>query len=382
MSLLALLTGTSPETPTPTPEPPPGADAQPMRLLTLAQTVDAPTVERATTTAALTDPALVPGQTFPAASLRLIGTNKALDVVYRYEAHSYEWMTDAAECALRIKASGATDNMRAYRIYVDGSPATPDYVRQETDAQVKVPLGPAGTWRTVRVDLSMVTLDGVDVPTGARVQATGARKRLYVLGDSWTSGASYRPRPGGTGTENGPGIEHMAFLTARLLDAELYLGGMGGTGYGNGAANGRHYAAQARLDRLVASRPDAVLVFGSINDTNTDGSGIGQYASQVYQRIATDLPGVPVLVCGVQDWGGTNKTPVSDSSPEVTRAVAAAPNVKGYVQPVVEDWVTDANVAMINNAQYNNAHLTVYGNRFYAEKLAAFIARSLNIPSA
>ena len=374
MSYLGLLAGQSNSAPI-TPEPAPGADAQPMRLLTLAQTVDAPTVERATTTAALTDSALVPGQTFPASSLRLIGTNKSLDIVYRYEAHSYEWTTDAAECALRIKASSAKDNMRAYRIYVDGSPATPDYVRQETDAQVKVPLGPAGTWRTVRVDLSMVTLEGVDVPTGARVQATGARKRLYILGDSWTSGASYRPGPGGTGTENGPGIEHMAFLTTRLLNAEMYLGGMGGTGYGNGVTNNRHYAAQPRLDRVVASKPDAVLVFGSIND----GAAVGEYATQVFQRIATDLPGVPVLVCGVQDWGQAFSG--DDSRPELTAAVAASPNVKGYVQPLVEDWVPTGDTT-INNEAYNRAHLTVYGNRYYAEKLAAFIAKSLNIPSA
>lgn len=380
MSYLGLLAGqggTAPVTPTP----PPPLTAEPFRLLSLAQTVDAPVVARALTTAPLTDAALVPGQTVPNSSLRLIGSDKSMDIVYRYEAHSYEWRTDAAECALRIKASGAADNMRAYRVYVDGAPATDDYIRQDADAQVRVPLGAAGTWRTVRVDLSSVTLAGVDVPTGAQVHATGQRKRLYVLGDSWTAGASYRPKAGGTGTENGPGIEHMAFLTTRLLNAEMYLGGIGGTGYKNGDYRNppNHYGSTQRLDRLVASKPDVVLVFGSINDNNSDGAGLGQYATDLYSRLAADLPGVPVLVCGVQDWGQAFSG--TDSSPEMTRAVAAAPNVKGYVQPLVEDWVPTGDTT-INNEAYNRAHLTVYGNRYYAEKLAAFIAKSLNIPAA
>ncbi len=366
MSLLAILTAKAGPNPT-DPTPPVVPEAQPLRLLTWDQTVDAPVEKRDVLVAGPSDPPLITGQTVPLASLRRVG------------ADSWEFLTDAAAVNFRLKQTGYGYLMRAFQVYVDGAPVASNYVRCDTSAQVRIALGEAGTWRTVRLDLSSHELTGLDAPEAAAFRPAPSRRTLYILGDSWVAGASYRPKVDGTGNENGPGIEHMAFLTGRLLDAALVADGIGGTGYGNGEPAGRHYASEARLDRLVAARPDVVLVFGSINDINSDGSGIGQYASQVYQRIATDLPGVPVLVCGVQDWGqGFNGT---DSSPEMTRAVAAAPNVKGYVQPLVEDWVAQGDNT-INNAAYNNAHLTVKGNRYYAEKLAAFIARSLNIPAA
>lgn len=374
MSLLALLTGSAaPVAPEPTPAP--EIAAEPLRLLTRAQTIDAPVVERTITTAGLTAPALIPGRTVPTADLALIGTTAAMDR-NQFEAHSWEFQTDADAVVLRLKAGGL--NMRAHRVYVDGSPIVAPYHRQDTDAQVKIDLGAAGTWRTIRVDLSALSLQGIDVSTDARVQATAPRKKLYILGDSWVEGASYRPKADGTGNENGPGFEHMAFLTARMLNASPIIGGAGGTGYVNRAPN-QHYGATSRMDRLISHRPDLVLVFGSINDGGN--SLVEANAKEVYGRIANELPGVPVLVCATQDYGG-GAPAATPPNPGHTAAVAASPNVKGHVEPCVENWVTTENAATVNNWQYNTAHLTTYGNLYYAEKLAAFIAKSLDIPAA
>lgn len=373
MSYLGLLTSRTPSvTPTPTPTPP--APPEPLRLMTLAQTVDAPVVPFEGTLAPIAGASLVTGgERITATDARLgrLGTPSA-DLTWRGEPYSYEFDYTGSALAFRFNC-GAGASTKAFRVYVDGSPTTSGHVFPAESSQYRVALGAPKT-RRIRLDLSFgMGFDGVDAEPGATVTAGPKKKRLYMLGDSWVEGTAV------TAAGQSPGMDFMGFLTGRLLNADTWTSGIGGTGYSNGASGNRHYASTARLDRLVASQPDAVLVFGSINDNNSDGSGLGQYATALYSRLATDLPGVPVLVCGVQDWGqGFNGT---DSSPEMTRAVAAAPNVKGYVQPLVEDWVAQGDNT-INNAAYNNAHLTVKGNRYYAEKLAAFIARSLNIPAA
>lgn len=371
MSLLALLTGSAAPVP-PESTPAPEVTAEPLRLLTRAQTIDAPVVERTITTAGLTAPALIPGRTVQTADLTLIGTTAAMDRG-NFEAHSWEFQTDAAAVVLRLKAGGL--NMRAHRVYVDDSPIVAPYHRQDTDAQVKIDLGAAGTWRTIRVDLSALILQGIDVPTDARVQATAPRKKLYILGDSWIEGASYRPKADGTGNENGPGFEHMAFLTARMLNAAPIIGGFGGTGYVNRAPN-QHYGSPTRLDRLVSHKPDAVLVFGSINDGGAD---CGPNATAVYQRIATDLPGIPVIVSGTQDWGQTPGPAPGNQT--ILNAAKAAPNVVGTVDTLAEDWVP-AGDAVLNNKAHNNAHLTTEGNAYYGERTAQVIAKALGIKAS
>ena len=377
MSLLALLTaqgGTVPPSPV-EPTPPPGVSAEPIRLLTLAQTVDAPVGTRTVTTAPLSGPALIAGRTVPTSDLRLIGSLVNGDRGF-IEPHSWEWQTDASEVVLRLKFGGG--NMRAYQAFVDGVPLSSPYTRQDTEAQVRIPLGEPGVWHTIRVDLSGLLLTGVDTPHESRVQATAPRKKLYILGDSWVEGKSYRPKADGTGNENGPGFEHMAFLTARLLNMAPDIGGIGGTGYVNRYPDAS-YGAQRRMDRLVAAKPDAVLVFGSINDGgNPD---VEVRAKEVYQRLANELPGVPVLVCATQDWSESDTPNATAPNPGHAAAVAVSPNVKGHVEPTVENWVTGAHKGLVNNV-YDNAHLTTFGNRLYAEKLAQFIAKSLDIPAA
>ncbi|WP_409366203.1 GDSL-type esterase/lipase family protein [Neomicrococcus aestuarii] len=195
-----------------------------------------------------------------------------------------------------------------------------------------------------------------------------------MLGDSWVEGKSYRPNADGTGVDNGPGFEHMAFLTARLLNAAPIIGGIGGTGYVNRYPNS-HYGVASRMDRLIGHQPDMVLVFGSINDGAN--SGVEAAALEVYGRIANELPGVPVLVCATQDYG-EGAPAATAPNPGHGAAAAASPNVAGHVEPNVENWVTSAHAGLVNNS-YDNAHLTTFGNRLYAEKLAAFIAASLGI---
>lgn len=374
MSILGLLTSAAPVV---TPGAPPPVADQPLRLLSLVQTVDAPVVERAATISPLAGPALtVGGYTVPTSSLRLIGTTQPGDRG-GVEPHSWEWRTNASEVTLRVKLGGL--NMPAVQVFVDDSPTAHPYIRLSADSQVQVPLGQHGTWRTVRVDISGSTLVGVDVPGAASVQDTAPRKKLYILGDSWVEGKSYRPKADGTtGVENGPGFEHMAFLTARLLNAAPIIGGIGGTGYVNRAPDS-HFGAARRMDRLIGHQPDMVLVFGSINDGGN--TGVEEAAKTLYGRLANELPTTPVLVCATQDWSETDTPNATAPNPGHAAAVAVSPNVKGHVEPTVENWVTGAHKGLVNNV-YDNAHLTTFGNRLYAEKLAQFIAESFGITAS
>ncbi|MBB1511967.1 hypothetical protein H5399_05030 [Tessaracoccus sp. MC1627] len=338
----------------------------PLRSLTLAQTVDATPTLRTVTTAPLTDPDLVAGGeriTAGDGRLRLIGYSGTTDGI-RPEAHSYEFTYTGTELAFRLDASGAPSPERAVRVYVDGAPVTAGMVVGIVDSQYRVALGAAGL-RTVRIDLARVALTAIDTTAGAIVTATRPRTKVYILGDSWVQGYSY-VSDGAAGIQNGPGLEHMAFVTGRLLDASMVIGGIGGSGYGARQAEGLHYASAARMSRIVDHAPDYLIVFGSINDDNDAESTAGTYAAELYAHVAANLPSCRIVVVGVQDYGQAGV--VTDSSPTVTTATAAAPNVAAYVQPRVLDWVPTGD-STINNTAYNNAHLTVYGNRFYAEKL-------------
>lgn len=363
------------------------------------ETVDAPLMSPppAITTAATTAAALIPSgvKIAPGDTTKLrhlgnlpvrrgdtIGANlgNASTLSFRHEAWAFETVHTGSRIALRVTGSPST--VRAYTVHIDGQRVTADPIPAAGSQQVLLDFGATAT-RTIRVDLSNMGFEGVDIDQGATLAPTTERPHLFIMGDSWVEGGSWHPNAEGMNV-NDPALVHMAHLTGRILDASTYIGGYGGTGYVNGATatTPRHYASPWRTDFIVQSRPDAVLVFGSINDSTTD-EAVGTNATALFDRLNTELPGVPVIVVGRQSYGpNSHNSTTTDSSPHLRTAADAAPNVSGYVDPVAEDWITgtgntvsptgDGTADLYHNGHHLN-HLSLAGNRFYAEKLAQIV---------
>lgn len=291
----------------------------------------------------------------------------------RNEAWSVEFRHGgSSKVELRFSGAGS------FRVYADGQIAL-DYTYPTVSTQYLLDFGSQAV-RTIRVDMSRVGFNGLRLPAAAWVTPTPARPKLYVLGDSWVEGASYY-YDGGT-LKNNSDLMHMAFLTGRLLDASCFIGGISGSGYVGRQSVSEHYAAEPRMLNVVRSGAACVVVFGSINDS-TSSAPEGANATTLYSRIAADLPTTDVVVVGRQSYGTSALT---NSSPYLKTAALAAPNVVTYADPRAENWVTgtgnstapagDGTADIYHNGD-NTSHLTVAGNRYYAERLAALVAAAM-----
>lgn len=280
----------------------------------------------------------------------------------------------ATQFAFHITTNQDSRPEGAVRFYVDGNPTTAAPV-ELTSAAVRVQLPDAGTHR-VRIDVASLWFACIDVPASATVTPTAKRApTLMIYGDSWVEGASY-DTPMGLGGPNHPNIENMAWMTGRILDAPTFVNGISGTGYVAGSPN---YRDDSRFSQIVYADPDVLLVFGTIND---DGIDVSAQAASFFARVATELPDCKVIVCGPQSFNTESNTPDANHG-TLLAAAADAPNVVGIIDPLTEAWITgtgnsasptgDGNADVFHNG-YNLRHLTLAGNRYYAERLAARIA--------
>lgn len=299
--------------------------------------------------------------------------SNVIDIGDRSEAWSVEFKHRGSRLALRFTSAGASTN-RAFRVYADGAVAV-DYTYPSASTQYALDFGSEAV-RTIRVDMCGVGWAGLDLDAGDSIAPTAERPKLYILGDSWVEGDA-RDNLGADCAD----LFHMAFLTGRLLDASCFIGGISGTGYSGAEPTG--YGATYRRLHIVQSGALCVLPFGSINDGVGGSAAVGVNAAALFAHLANNLPGGKLVVVGPQSYGSKS---TSDSSPYLKAAALAASNVITYADPQADDWVTGTGnsltpvgdgTADIYNNGYNSGHLTVAGNRYYAERLAALVAATL-----
>lgn len=243
---------------------------------------------------------------------------------------------------------------------------------------VLVDFGTSAT-RSIRIEFDDMLFGGLDVDPGDTVTAGAARPTLGIHGDSWVEGASATAANG-----NDPHLLHMACLTGRMLDADCVIGGIGGTGYVNGATATppRHYNATDRTGPLVTTAPKTLLVFGTIND---NGTGLGAAVTEFIQARAADMPNTKLIIVGPESYNNSTNAGIGGTSvdAQMQTACAGQPNVLAYISPRQEQWITgtgntvtpagDGTADLYHNGENLN-HLSRAGNRYYAEKLAAKVA--------
>lgn len=285
-----------------------------------------------------------------------------------------EFVTDAADFAMRFRPETSA---ASFYVTVDGYPISRD------------PLGTGAFsggslyWmrlvfrnavpRTVRVHMSLADFGGLDMPSTATTTAgvvTG--KKVAFLGDSWTEGTSQAPYP-----------HTWANVCARTFGWQPFLLGQGGTGYTTaGAGGGREkLGGTARLADLYSVVPDYVVVCGSQND---DGAAtIQTEAAALYAALATNLPGVKVLVVGPQPSATTAARTTNRDA--VRTAALAAPNVTAFIDPIAQSWITGTGKLTartgVGNRDYvmgaDSAHPSLLGGHYYGRRASEEILTAM-----
>lgn len=136
--------------------------------------------------------------------------------------------------------------------------------------------------------LSKAEIARMDAAASAADAVDKAAQPLTVafLGDSYT---------GGSNMDSGPQARWPALVSAALNWTPAYFA-VGGSGY---LAPGQGQPFGDRVDELIASQPDLVVVAGGLNDASRyKAADIGAAAGVVFQRIRDGLPGVPIVVLG------------------------------------------------------------------------------------
>lgn len=172
------------------------------------------------------------------------------------------------------------------------------------------------------------------IPGSAQIQAPPQRDQWAWISDSWGAGqygVTSDPVSTFTGT-----IPHWM---KKDVGIELFNLCQGGTGYmnpGNGTEDVSVYGSAARRAALAAlpSTLRGVIVFGGGNDGQAQysTSQITAAAAALYANIATDRPGLPVIVVGAQPGAlSIGNTELDRVNGAIKAAADAAPNVRAFI---------------------------------------------------
>lgn len=173
-------------------------------------------------------------------------------------------------------------------------------------------------------------------------------RRLWVIGDSWTD-----PAWGGWGWEAG-----WPTLVARRLGLDLANTGKGGAGYVS--PNGVGWTYPLQVDTRAGAGADAVIVWGSVNDSAQTPAAVQAAASRVYAGVRALCPAAVLLVYGPQ-WWDTTPWPAMAG---LTRAVRDAAQNAGalFVDPLM--WM-QGRADLIDGT----GHPTQGGHRLLADRI-------------
>lgn len=223
---------------------------------------------------------------------------------------SFEFITDADNDTVEVGVFGAGTGDAAVLVEVNGAPV--DDVLSYRDGSISgspcrvVLTFPNARSRRIRI-LAGGTFGLVEVrvPTGQTLTKPGpVTRRVAMVGDSWVNGAGSSSSP----TDPGAGLlETFAPRLGRMMGAEdTVLAGIGTTGYSAGGAESSYIS---RMDMVETFAPDAVVVYGSQNDSGVDGSVLRTKADELIARALTITPEVYVIGCGLAGTGAEATVP-------------------------------------------------------------------------
>jgi len=185
---------------------------------------------------------------------------------------------------------------------------------------------------------------------------------LSVLGDAYTAGS------GATSPETGFGQ-----LTGQELGWTVTTFGEPGTGYTNPGTGGAVYLD--RVQSVIDSKPDVVVVQGSTNDDAATEAQIQSAAAEVFSRLRAGLPDARLFALGALDTPDSVAAVVAVARSAV-RSAATAGSAVTFVDPT--GWL-DPNDGTLFSDGFRASQA---GHQRIADRLSAVLTASVTAATA
>lgn len=230
-----------------------------------------------------------------------------------------------------IDSTGGT-----YQIYVDGqsvaaSPFSPTGISPSAGGVYRMQVTFASAaWRRIRIELAGAQFRGIDIsPTDSICPTSQSPIKAVIYGDSFVGGAL-----------GVPAHQLWAAQAGRILGWEVVNSGQGGTGYTtNGGVGARkNYADPIRIANGMATNPDVVVVFGTVNDNTATYSAINTAAASCFSQFSQASVKTPVIVIGTPYQHTSIPAGYSNARDAVKAAALAADNVAAFIDPLTGTW--------------------------------------------
>ena len=211
--------------------------------------------------------------------------------------------------------------------------------------------------RTIRFDVS---LGFVGIDHDGTISQTPTKRKVAIVGDSYIQNQWIEAEYPGFH----PALDSQPCLLSHWLDCNMYGNGVSATGYDS------FYARRAGV---IGWAPEAVLIFGSVNDSifGKTAEHVYDTASLLYAAIYAALPTTGLLVVG----------PQSGSAALVEAVIAAATDagVLTVVDQIADEWMTPANPnwVYIGGMPSASGHPNPDGARRYAELMLPMFTQAL-----
>ncbi len=234
-------------------------------------------------------------------------------------------------------------------------------------------------WRRIRLYMINARFGGIKINANDTISPVRQKyPKIAWLGDSWTEGVAGT----GYGTDWLSGTPYQA--TALLGCGVPFMAGQGSTGYVSVGVyeNVTNFGNSARVAPIVAVDPDALVIWGSINDGSYTDTQVQNAAYTLFKTLQSQIPRTKILAVGVQARGAFTTTQDRANNLGI-KAAAAAAGVP-FLSPVEEGWIEGAgkygattgmgNADVMIGPDPDGAHLQQAGCDYYARRIAAWIA--------
>lgn len=177
---------------------------------------------------------------------------------------------------------------------------------------------------------------------GEVVKVSEGKRSIAVLGDSYSAGDVLADRK-----------DAWTYDLGRLTNARVSVAGVGMTGYTNGGyCKGQEF--RQRVGRLVALKPDVLIIQGGLNDWEASPESV-QVAARDLLRMTEGVPNVTLV--------GPTNAPARANLPAIDAALAKAAEATGRDYISALGWDLDF--------LPDRLHLTPAGHDAFAKHVAA-----------
>lgn len=283
----------------------------------------------------------VPGDTTARPLTAVVSEGRVVNDVYGDGTNqsAWEWETLFTGTTLEILWNCSYNDWAKMQIFIDDEPTTAEPF-QPTGAfgstvspynyYTRMVFPTAGT-RKVRVRWENCAMKELRCDYKGSILATQPTRQKIAF-----VGTSNLDRDGGSGgfgaNRQYTAIDAAPWAVADALGMTCVQAAVSSSGYIAGGG----YGATRRLNGLIATAPDFIVVEGANNDNGNSYAAVNTAAAGYYSALAAALPNTPVLVVGplATDFPNDESSERASTAAAVRAAALAASNVVAYVDPV------------------------------------------------